>query len=146
RLAIPFTTGILVGIGEDARERAESIHEIRRQHKAFGHIQEVIVQNFRAKDGTAMRQAPDADLAMYRAAIAVTRLVLGPAMRVQAPPNLVSAAECAALLAAGVDDWGGVSPVTPDHVNPERPWPEIEALAGITADAGFALGERLAAQ
>lgn len=146
RLTIPFTTGILVGIGEDAAERADSIHEIRRQHKAFGHIQEVIVQNFRAKPDTAMRQAPDADLELYRAAIAVTRLVLGPAMRVQAPPNLVSGDECAALLGAGVDDWGGVSPLTPDHVNPERPWPEIDALATLTAEAGFALGERLAAQ
>ncbi|WP_200175419.1 bifunctional FO biosynthesis protein CofGH [Tomitella cavernea] len=146
RLTIPFTTGILVGIGEDARERAESVHELRRLHKAFGHVQEVIVQNFRAKEDTAMRQAADADIETYRAAIAVARLVLGPAMRVQAPPNLVSPEECAMLLAAGVDDWGGVSPLTPDHVNPERPWPEIESLAAITATAGFALGERLAAQ
>ncbi len=146
RLTIPFTTGILVGIGEDARERAESVHELRRLHKAFGHIQEVIVQNFRAKDDTAMRQAADADIETYRATIAVARLVLGPAMRVQAPPNLVSPEECAMLLAAGVDDWGGVSPLTPDHVNPERPWPEIESLAAITATAGFVLGERLAVQ
>ncbi len=146
RLTIPFTTGILVGIGEDARERAESVHELRRLHKAFGHIQEVIVQNFRAKDDTAMRQAADADIETYRAAIAVARLVLGPSMRVQAPPNLVSPQECVMLLAAGVDDWGGVSPLTPDHVNPERPWPEIESLSGITSAAGFTLGERLAAQ
>ena len=80
-----------------------------------------------------MRAVPDADLAQYRAAIAVTRLIMGPAMRVQAPPNLVSAAECADLIAAGIDDWGGVSPLTPDHVNPERPWPNLDALADITA-------------
>src|SRR5690606_33189980 len=121
RLTVSFTTCILVGIGEDADERADSIHEIRESNKAFGHIQEVIVQNFRAKPDTAMRQTPDAGLDEYRAAIAVSRLVLGPGMRIQAPPNLVSADECAALLRAGVDDWGGVSPLTPDHVNPERP-------------------------
>nr|WP_279671534.1 bifunctional FO biosynthesis protein CofGH [Flexivirga meconopsidis] len=146
RLTVPFTTGILVGIGETRAERADSILAIRKAHKAFGHVQEVIVQNFRAKPDTAMRHTPDADLDEYRAAIAVTRLVLGPAMRVQAPPNLVDAGECAALLAAGVDDWGGVSPLTPDHVNPERPWPNLDALAEISAAAGFTLTERSAAQ
>lgn len=146
RLSVPFTTGILVGIGETRAERAESIMAIRASHKAFGHIQEVIVQNFRAKPDTAMRAVPDADLAQYRAAIAVTRLLMGPAMRVQAPPNLVDADECAALIAAGIDDWGGVSPLTPDHVNPERPWPNLDALADITAAAGFILTERLTAQ
>ncbi|MFT3900605.1 MAG: bifunctional FO biosynthesis protein CofGH [Gordonia sp. (in: high G+C Gram-positive bacteria)] len=146
RLSVPFTTGILVGIGENRRERAESIMAIRQSHKAFGHIQEVIVQNFRAKPDTAMRGVPDADLAEYRAAIAVTRLLLGPAMRVQAPPNLVDAAECADLIAAGIDDWGGVSPLTPDHVNPERPWPNLDTLADITAASGFTLTERLTAQ
>lgn len=146
RLSVPFTTGILVGIGETRLERAESIMAIRASHKAYGHIQEVIVQNFRAKPDTAMRAVPDTDLSEYRAAIAVARLLLGPAMRVQAPPNLVDADECAALIAAGIDDWGGVSPLTPDHVNPERPWPNLDVLADITAASGFALTERLTAQ
>jgi len=146
RLAVPFTTGILVGIGEDFTERAESIHAIRKSHKAFGHIQEVIVQNFRAKDDTAMRDVDDADLDEFLAAIAVARLVLGPGMRIQAPPNLVSLDECRALLGAGVDDWGGVSPLTPDHVNPERPWPNLDTLARLSSEAGFELTERIAAQ
>ncbi|WP_395704633.1 bifunctional FO biosynthesis protein CofGH [Rhodococcus ruber] len=146
RLSVPFTTGILVGIGETLTERAESIAAIRKSHKAFGHIQEVIVQNFRAKDDTAMREHDDAGLDEFRAAIAVARLVLGPSVRIQAPPNLVAADECRALLAAGVDDWGGVSPLTPDHVNPERPWPNLDLLAQLSADAGFTLTERIAAQ
>ncbi len=146
RLTVPFTTGILVGIGETLAERVDSILALRKVHKAFGHIQEVIVQNFRAKEDTAMRGAPDADLDDYRATIAVTRLLLGPTMRVQAPPNLVNLSDCAALLQAGVDDFGGVSPLTPDHVNPERPWPQLDALTAATADAGFTLTERLAAQ
>ncbi|WP_424307538.1 bifunctional FO biosynthesis protein CofGH [Gordonia sp. (in: high G+C Gram-positive bacteria)] len=146
RLSVPFTTGILVGIGENRTERAESIFAIRKSHKAFGHIQEVIVQNFRAKPDTAMRGAPDAEMAQFLAAIAVARLVLGPRMRIQAPPNLVSTDECLALIAAGVDDWGGVSPLTPDHVNPERPWPNLDTLAEITAAAGYRLVERTAAQ
>ncbi|WP_045823434.1 bifunctional FO biosynthesis protein CofGH [Williamsia herbipolensis] len=146
RLSVPFTTGILVGIGETRLERAESILEIRSTHKAFGHIQEVIVQNFRAKSDTAMRSVPDADIDEFVAAVAVARVLLGPSMRIQAPPNLVSAAECAALIGAGVDDWGGVSPLTPDHVNPERPWPNLDALAEITAAAGYRLTERVAAQ
>ncbi|MFD6857422.1 bifunctional FO biosynthesis protein CofGH [Rhodococcus sp. NPDC060090] len=146
RLSVPFTTGILVGIGESFVERAESILAIRKTHKAFGHIQEVIVQNFRAKDDTAMRDVDDAALDEFLAAIAVSRLVLGPGMRIQAPPNLVSLDECRALLAAGVDDWGGVSPLTPDHVNPERPWPNLDTLARLSAEAGFRLTERIAAQ
>ncbi|MBY6538638.1 bifunctional FO biosynthesis protein CofGH [Rhodococcus sp. BP-349] len=146
RLTVPFTTGILVGIGETIRDRAESIMAIRKSHKAFGHVQEVIVQNFLAKDDTAMRSAPDAGLEEFLATIAVSRILLGPAMRIQAPPNLVSAQECAALLAAGVDDWGGVSPLTPDHVNPERPWPNLDTLAQLSADAGFTLTERTAVQ
>ncbi|WP_072736951.1 bifunctional FO biosynthesis protein CofGH [Rhodococcus triatomae] len=146
RLNVPFTTGILVGIGENYTERAESIMAIRKVHKAFGHVQEVIVQNFLAKSDTAMRDAPDADLDEFRAAISVTRLLLGPSMRIQAPPNLVSARECAALIGAGVDDWGGVSPLTPDHVNPERPWPNLDTLAEITAASGYELTERIAAQ
>ena len=146
RLSIPFTTGLLVGIGENLAERADTLHAIRRLHKEFGHIQEVIVQNFRAKDRTAMADTPDADLDDFVASIAVARLVLGPDMRIQAPPNLVSPGECLALLGAGVDDWGGVSPLTPDHVNPERPWPALEDLSAITAEAGFDLVQRLTAQ
>ena len=146
RLAIPFTTGLLVGIGETRAERADTLHAIRRLHKEFGHVQEVIVQNFRAKDHTAMSEVPDAAFDEFLAAVAVARLVLGPDMRIQAPPNLVSAAECRALLGAGVDDWGGVSPLTPDHVNPERPWPALDDLAAVTADAGFDLVARLTAQ
>ena len=143
RLSIPFTTGLLVGIGETLVERAETIFELRRIAKLYGSIQEVIVQNFRAKPDTAMRHADDLGLDEYRAAIAVSRIVLGPTMRIQAPPNLVDLAECTALLAAGVDDWGGVSPLTPDHVNPERPWPSIERLRAVTAEAGFELAPRL---
>ncbi len=145
RLSIPFTTGILVGIGETREERGESILAIRHTAREYGAIQEVIVQNFRAKNDTAMRNEPDLDLDEYVATIAVARLLLGPAMRVQAPPNLVDLAECGRLLDAGIDDWGGVSPLTPDHVNPERPWPQIGALRGVTAEHGFALRERLTA-
>ena len=145
RLSIPFTTGLLVGIGETLAERAQTMHAIRKSHKEFGHIQEVIVQNFRAKEHTAMSSMPDAGIDDFIATVAVTRLVLGPAMRVQAPPNLVSSRECLALIAAGVDDWGGVSPLTPDHVNPERPWPALEELAAVTADGGFDLMQRLTA-
>ncbi len=146
RLAIPFTTGLLVGIGETRDERADTLHAIRRLHKEFGHVQEVIVQNFRAKHHTAMASAPDADVEEFVATVAAARLVLGPDMRIQAPPNLVSPAECLALLGAGVDDWGGVSPLTPDHVNPERPWPALDDLAAVTAEAGFDLVARLTAQ
>ena len=145
RHAIPFTTGILVGIGESPQDRADSLFAIRAAHRRHGHVQEVIVQNFRAKDDTAMRAAPDAGLEEYLAAIAVTRVVMGPRMRVQAPPNLVDLAETTLLLRAGVDDWGGVSPLTPDHVNPERPWPQIDDLAAMTARSGFVLRERLTA-
>ena len=146
RLSIPFTTGLLVGIGETLAERADTLHAIRRLHKEFGHVQEVIVQNFRAKDHTAMADVPDAGFDDFLATVAVARLVLGPDMRIQAPPNLVSPGECRALLSAGVDDWGGVSPLTPDHVNPERPWPALDELAELTAGAGFELVQRLTAQ
>ncbi|MFT3661559.1 MAG: bifunctional FO biosynthesis protein CofGH [Gordonia sp. (in: high G+C Gram-positive bacteria)] len=146
RLSVPFTTGILVGIGENRAERADSILELRKVHKAFGHLQEVIVQNFRAKPDTAMRGAPDAEMSEFLATVAVARLLLGPGMRIQAPPNLVSENECRALIAAGIDDWGGVSPLTPDHVNPERPWPNLDLLAEITASTGYTLTERVAAQ
>ena len=143
RLDVPFTTGLLVGIGETVVERAESIFALRRVARQYGHVQEVIVQNFRAKPDTAMRSVDDLGLEEYLAAIAVTRVVLGPRLRVQAPPNLVDLAECTALLGAGVDDWGGVSPLTPDHVNPERPWPSLERLRAVTETAGFSLAERL---
>jgi FO synthase len=144
RVGVPFTTGILIGIGENRTERAESIFAIRSAARASGHIQEVIVQNFRAKPDTAMANDPDADLDDLAATIAVTRLVLGPKMRVQAPPNLVGS-EFGLMLRAGIDDWGGVSPVTPDHVNPERPWPVIDELAARSAESGFTLRERLTA-
>ncbi|MCZ4118525.1 bifunctional FO biosynthesis protein CofGH [Streptomyces sp. H39-S7] len=142
RSNVPFTTGILIGIGETYAERAESLFAIRKIARQYHGIQEVIIQNFRAKPDTAMRGMPDAELEELAAAIAVARLILGPAARVQAPPNLVDG-EYARFIAAGIDDWGGVSPLTPDHVNPERPWPHIDELAEQTAAAGFALRERL---
>ncbi|WP_082801918.1 bifunctional FO biosynthesis protein CofGH [Herbidospora cretacea] len=142
RSNVPFTTGILIGIGETILDRAESIFAIRRVAREYGGIQEVIVQNFRAKPDTAMRGMPDADLQELAATIAVTRLVLGPRMRVQAPPNLIGD-EHGLMIRAGIDDWGGVSPLTPDHVNPERPWPHIDDLASRTAVSGFDLRERL---
>ena len=146
RSAVPFTTGVLLGIGEDYAERVDAIREIRASAQRHGHVQEVIVQNFRAKPRTAMQAHDDLELQEYVAAVAVTRLLLGPKARVQAPPNLSDSTELGLLLRAGVDDWGGVSPLTPDHVNPERPWPNIDKLAELSADAGFELRERLAAQ
>ena len=142
RCSVPFTTGILIGIGETLAERADSILAIRKVAREYGGIQEVIVQNFRAKPDTKMRGVPDADLEDLAATIAVARLVLGPGMRIQAPPNLIGD-QYALILRAGIDDWGGVSPLTPDHVNPERPWPQIEELASHTRAAGFTLRERL---
>ncbi len=142
RSSVPFTTGILVGIGETLAERADSIFAIRGVAREYGGIQEVIVQNFRAKPDTKMRGMPDAGLDDLAATIAVTRLVLGPGLRIQAPPNLIGE-EYPLILAAGIDDWGGVSPLTPDHVNPERPWPQIEDLARRTEAAGMTLHERL---
>ena len=142
RSNVPFTTGILIGIGERMAERADSIFAIRKVAREYAGIQEVIVQNFRAKPDTRMRDVPDAELDDLAATIAVTRLVLGAKARIQAPPNLVGA-QYDLILAAGIDDWGGVSPLTPDHVNPERPWPGIDELAARTAAAGFALRERL---
>jgi len=142
RSAVPFTTGILIGIGETADERVDSIFAIRGVAREYGGVQEVIVQNFRAKPDTKMRAMPDADLDDLAATIAVARLLLGPATRIQAPPNLIGD-EYQLILDAGIDDWGGVSPLTPDHVNPERPWPQIDDLADRTAAAGFTLRERL---
>ena len=142
RSNVPFTTGILIGIGETLAERADSVFAIRKVAREYGGIQEVIVQNFRAKPDTKMRDTPDAELDDLAATIAVTRLILGAKARIQAPPNLVGT-QYDLILRAGIDDWGGVSPLTPDHVNPERPWPDIDELAAHTAQAGFTLRERL---
>src|SRR4051812_20633208 len=145
RSNVAFTTGILVGIGETPTDRVESLFALRALSRQYRHIQEVLVQNFRAKPDTAMRRSPDADLDDYVATIAVARVLLGPGARVQAPPNLVEGIDVRRLLAAGVDDLGGVSPLTPDHVTPERPWPHLDELATTTAAAGYRLVERLAA-
>ncbi|MGI5482248.1 bifunctional FO biosynthesis protein CofGH [Streptomyces lavendofoliae] len=142
RSSVPFTSGLLIGIGETYEERAESLFALRRVARAYHGIQELIIQNFRAKPDTAMRGMPDADLDDLVATVAVARHIMGPSACLQAPPNLVDG-EYGRLIAAGIDDWGGVSPVTIDHVNPERPWPAIEALAEKSAAAGFALRERL---
>jgi FO synthase len=142
RSNVPFTTGILIGIGETLAERADAIFAIRGVAREYGGVQEVIVQNFRAKPDTRMRAAPDAELDDLAATIAVTRLILGPSARIQAPPNLIGE-EYQLILGAGIDDWGGVSPLTPDHVNPERPWPQIDDLTARTAAGGFELAERL---
>lgn len=142
RSNVPFTTGVLIGIGESYEERADALFRLRSTQRSYHGIQEVIVQNFRAKPDTAMRGMPDAELEELAACIAVSRHILGPSARIQAPPNLVDS-EYALLIGAGIDDWGGVSPLTPDHVNPERPWPHIDELAGKTAEAGFELRERL---
>ena len=140
--AVPFTSGILIGIGETRRERIESLLALRRVHAQYGHLQEVIVQNFRAKPGTLMANAPEPDLDELLWTIAVARLVFGARMNIQAPPNL-SPGVLPQLIAAGINDWGGVSPLTPDHVNPEAPWPHLERLARETAAAGKFLEQRL---
>ena len=142
RAAVPFTSGILIGIGETRRERIESLLALRAVHERHGHLQEVIVQNFRAKPGTLMAASPEPDLNELLWTIAVARLVFGPAMSIQAPPNL-SPGVLPQLVAAGINDWGGVSPLTPDHVNPEAPWPHLEQLARETAAAGKFLDQRL---
>jgi FO synthase len=142
RLAIPFTTGILVGIGETPGERAASLFAIRDLHRRYRHVQEVIVQNFRAKPDTRMRDHPEPEEDVFLAAVATARVVLGPRVHIQAPPNL-SDPTYPKLLQAGIDDWGGVSPITPDHVNPEAPWPKLEALRARTEERGFVLRERL---
>jgi FO synthase len=140
---IPFTTGILIGIGETRAERLEALSAIRDVAARFGHVQEVIVQNFRAKAGTRMANAPEPRLDELLWTVAAARIVLGPDAHVQAPPNL-SYDEFPHLLDAGIDDWGGISPVTVDHVNPEAPWPGLERLRLATEGRGLQLVPRLA--
>jgi FO synthase len=140
--SVPFTSGILIGIGETRVERIESLLALRRVHRRHGHLQEVIVQNFRAKPDTLMASAPEPDLNELLWTIAVARLIFGAHMNIQAPPNL-SPGVLPQIVAAGINDWGGVSPVTPDHVNPEAPWPHLDQLAAETAAAGKFLEQRL---
>ncbi|MFT3930134.1 MAG: 5-amino-6-(D-ribitylamino)uracil--L-tyrosine 4-hydroxyphenyl transferase CofH [Spongiibacteraceae bacterium] len=141
-LSVPFTSGILIGIGETRRERIESLLALREVHAQHDHLQEIIVQNFRAKANTLMAQAPEPDLNELLWTIAVARMIFGARMSIQAPPNL-SPGVLPQLIAAGINDWGGVSPVTPDYVNPEAPWPHLDHLARETANAGKLLQERL---
>ncbi|HEY6870060.1 MAG TPA: 5-amino-6-(D-ribitylamino)uracil--L-tyrosine 4-hydroxyphenyl transferase CofH [Novosphingobium sp.] len=141
---VPFTSGLLIGIGETRLERIEALLALRDLHRRHGHIQEVIIQNFRAKPGTRMAAAAEPGLDDHLWTIAAARLVLGAEMTIQAPPNLHRRGELAALIRAGVNDWGGVSPVTPDHVNPEAPWPHLEVLEQETVAAGRSLAQRLA--
>ena len=143
RAGVPFTTGILIGIGETRAERIDALLAIRDLHQRYGHIQEVIIQNFRAKPDTRMATAPEPSLEEHLWTIAAARLVLGPTMSIQAPPNLQPDA-MSGLVRAGINDWGGVSPVTPDHVNPERPWPHLERLREATEAGGRTLNERTA--
>jgi FO synthase len=142
-LSIPMTTGLLVGIGETRRERIETLLTIRELQRRFGHIQEVIVQNFRAKPGTRMANHAEPYHEDFLWTIAAARLVLGAGMSIQAPPNLARG-DLDTLIRAGINDWGGVSPVTPDHVNPEAPWPELIRLEEQTARANRTLAQRLA--
>jgi FO synthase len=141
RLAIPFTTGLLVGIGESRADRLAALEAIAAAHRRHGHVQEVIVQNFLPKAGTAMHAAPPCPPQELVWTVAVARLVLPSDVHLQAPPNLSD--DLGPLVAAGIDDWGGVSPVTPDHVNPERPWPAVDALRRATQAAGYELAPRL---
>jgi FO synthase len=143
RLRIPFTTGILIGIGETHADRVEALTAIRQLHEEYGHVQEVIVQNFRAKPGIPMRDWPEPTALDLLRTVAVARLILGPRMNIQAPPNL-SADGYDRLPESGLNDWGGVSPLTPDHINPERPWPALRELRRRTEAAGYTLRERLA--
>ncbi len=142
RLRIPFTTGILLGIGETPEERVDSLFAIADLHAAYGHIQEVIIQNFRSKPATAMANAPEPSAADLARTIAIARLLLGPDVNIQAPPNL-SPVDHRLLLRAGINDWGGISPVSRDYVNPEAAWPVITALARTCEAEGFVLRERL---
>ncbi|HEU5383973.1 MAG TPA: 5-amino-6-(D-ribitylamino)uracil--L-tyrosine 4-hydroxyphenyl transferase CofH [Ktedonobacteraceae bacterium] len=140
---VPFTSGILIGIGETRLERIQALLALRSLHRQYGHIQEIIIQNFRAKPGTRMAQAPEPDLDDLLWTIAIARLLFGTEMNIQAPPNL-SPVTYQKLIAAGLNDWGGISPVTPDHVNPEARWPHLDELAARTAQEGKVLVERLA--
>jgi 7,8-didemethyl-8-hydroxy-5-deazariboflavin synthase CofG subunit len=143
KLSIAFTTGILIGIGETMEERVDSLFAIRTMHEKYGHIQEVIIQNFRAKAEIPMAAYPEPSLDDMLRTIAIARLILGPQMNVQAPPNL-SYDEFPRLLEAGINDWGGISPVTKDFINPEAAWPQISRLKAETESRGFQLRERLA--
>jgi FO synthase len=140
---VPFTTGILIGIGETRRERIEALFALRELHETYGHIQEIIIQNFRPKRGTRMADAPAPSVDEHLWTIAVARLIFAPSMNIQAPPNL-SPGALRRLIEAGINDWGGVSPVTVDHVNPEAPWPHLQMLERATNTAGKRLHERLA--
>jgi 7,8-didemethyl-8-hydroxy-5-deazariboflavin synthase CofG subunit len=142
-LCIPFTTGILIGIGETLEDRVDALIAIRDLHERFGHIQEVIIQNFRAKPTIRFRDMPEPGFDDLRRTVAVARLLLGPEMSLQAPPNL-SPSTYPALIEAGLDDWGGVSPLTIDHINPEAPWPLLVQLKEATESMGYELRERLA--
>jgi FO synthase len=149
RLRVPFTTGLLIGIGETIEERVDTLHAIREQHERHGHLQECIVQNFRAKPGTRMAAAPEPSEKTLLATIVLARLLLPGTMAVQAPPNLAAPAQngtpaYARYIEAGINDWGGVSPVTPDHVNPEAPWPHLDELKQATEREDYLLLERLA--
>jgi FO synthase len=143
KLSMAFTTGILIGIGETMEERIDSLFVIRTLHKKYGHIQEVIIQNFRAKTDIPMAAHPEPSIDDMLRTIAIARLILGPEMNVQAPPNL-SYSDFPRLLEAGINDWGGISPVTKDFINPEAAWPQIARLQAETEARGFALRERLA--
>ena len=140
-LKIPFTTGLLIGIGETAEERVDSLLAIRALHERSGHIQEVIIQNFCAKPTIPMRDHPEPTLEEMLRTVAVARLILGPSVNLQAPPNLTQ--DYGRLLDAGINDWGGVSPLTRDFINPEAPWPHLEALRAVTEARGFLLRQRL---
>jgi FO synthase len=143
QLSMAFTTGILIGIGETLEERVDALLAIHSAHKKYGHIQEVIVQPFRVKPDIRMAEAPEPCKQDLERTIAVARLILGGAMNLQSPPNLLSK-DYPDLLKAGINDWGGISPVTKDFINPEAAWPQISSLAARSADAGFVLRERLA--
>jgi FO synthase len=143
KLSMAFTTGILIGIGETFEERVDALLAIRALHEKYGHVQEVIVQNFRAKPDIPMAKQAEPSMEDMLRTIAVARLILGPQMNIQAPPNL-SYADFPRLLEAGINDWGGISPVTKDFINPEAAWPQIAKLREETEARGFTLRERLA--
>jgi 7,8-didemethyl-8-hydroxy-5-deazariboflavin synthase CofG subunit len=140
---VPFTTGLLIGIGETTEDRVDTLFAIRDLHERYGHIQEVIVQNFRAKPGIPMAHVPEPSQGEMLRAVAVARLLM-PNVNIQAPPNL-NAPYYEELLDAGINDWGGVSPLTPDYINPEKPWPHLEQLRVRTESKGFTLRQRLPA-